>query len=423
MLLRLGHVDERVVRTDAEWREFFDLYHHPYGMRNGRLRFRDDSRNEWRPWKPVVGSPVTALTQRLQRLGFMPYASHDGVFGYVTQAAVRLFQEYVRTVTYPEQHAAAAAAPPCWPDGVVGRHTYYYLDRMEQEGGYARWAGGSLPTPDYTDWLRTLAEVREYYLTHGTELTAQLRTLDQRGDTLLPENWMVSGARPQLVGLRHHRTTPRAGTERRPPDDLFVLLVNGCSFYFWGSTDANPADRREAYLTEGQHRYRFNWHNISPARCDRIYKAARPAGRGVLVLRDVHGDNALTARNRRDGLDPLPNPTINIHWSGLGISNWSAGCQVISGGSYLNDQGTLIDCRPFTARTDRERGQQRSSSGPRLGMGAYNLLSDLLLCYTPPQPEGEKPTFRYTLLDEALQRQVPGLDRRAQRRLLNLEPA
>ena len=143
----------------------------------------------------------------------------------------------------------------------------------------------------------------------------------------------------------------------------------------------------------------------------------------MLVLRDVHGDNALTARNRRDGLDPLPNPTINIHWSGLGISNWSAGCQVISGGSYLNDQGTLIDCRPFTARTDRERGQQRSSSGPRLGMGAYNLLSDLLLCYTPPQPEGEKPTFRYTLLDEALQRQVPGLDRRAQRRLLNLEPA
>jgi hypothetical protein len=357
----------------------------------------------------VEGQPVRELTQLLQRLGCLPYASHDGIFGYVTQAAVRLFQEYVRTIAYPDQHRSGL--PPCWPDGIVGPHTRQYLEQFAEASGYCRWGQrDEEPTADHRRWMEALAYLQRRYITSPCTVTTQLRGLEERGDTLLPEHWSFSPDRPQLIGIRYHRPVKRADGERRPPDDLFVLLLHGRTFYFWGSTDANPAGRAEAYLVEGQHRYRFNWHNISTGRRHRIYKAARPAGRGVLVLRDVHGHNALTPENRASGLDPRPNPTINLHWSGLGVSNWSAGCQVISGRSYLNDGAERVDCGVFTARNDRERGVRRWQGGPRLGMGAYTVLSDLLLCYTPQREPGQKPTFRYTLLEESRLAEVPGLN-------------
>ena len=349
----------------------------------------------------------------------MPHASHDGIFGYVTQAAVRLLQEYVRTVAYPERHAAAD--PPCWPDGVVGDHTALYLDLLEADGLPCRWASSAgEQTDDHRRWMRYLAVVAVHHQSAPGTVTRQLAALTERGDTLLPHEWSFAADEPQLIGLRHHEPRSRDEAEVRPPDDLFVLLLNGRTFYFSGSTDANPSPRREAYLVEGQHRYRFNWHNISPGRRDRIYKAARPAGAGVMVVRDVHGHNALTPQNRADGLDPRPNPTINIHWSGLGRSNWSAGCQVISGRRYLNDEGQAIDCSAYTARNGRERGSRRTAGGPRLTMGAYTVLSDLLLCYTPQQRVGEKPTFRYTLLDRSTLDAVPGLDVAALGERLNL---
>lgn len=64
-MLSLGTIDERVRLTDAGRREFLDLYHHPAGFVDGQLRFRDDSRNRWRPWRPTPGAAVTRLTQRL----------------------------------------------------------------------------------------------------------------------------------------------------------------------------------------------------------------------------------------------------------------------------------------------------------------------------------------------------------------------
>lgn len=396
-LLRLGRVDEDVQWTDAEKQEFLRLYHHPHGFARGELRFRDDSRNQWWPWEPISGQRVRELTGFLQDAGFMPYAEHGGIFGYATQAAVRLFQEYVRTIGDPERHGRRD--PPAWPDGMVGQDTRFYISQWQAEGKHCRWALDE-PSPDFLRWTRWLDAAREWYGSHPTPAMEQLRSADRRGDTLLPEEWSFDPSTPQLIGIRRNAHRASTAAERRPPDDLFVLLIRGLTFYFWGSTDANPSTRKEGYLTEGQHRYRFNWHNIGADRRDRIYKAGRPATAGVMVLRDVHGDNALTDRNRRDGFDPVPNPTFNIHWSGLGISNWSAGCQVISGKNYCNDVGALISCTEYTARNDRERGQRRGTEGPRLTMGAYNVLSDLLLCYTPREHPAEKPTFRYSLFRE-----------------------
>ena len=396
-LLRLGRVDEDVRYDATEQGEFLRYYHHPHGFARGELRFRDDTRNRWYVWESVPGQRVRELTRFLQGAGFMPNASHDGIFGYVTQAAVRLFQEYVRTIDQPQRHAAAD--PACWPDGVVGPDTLTYVEDWIERDAHCRWSGGEA-SPDYQRWMAWLPEAAQHFTASPGPLLQRLREADRRGDSLPPEDWTFEPADVHLVGIR--RSAHLAPTEgSRPPDDLFILLVNGRTFYFTGSTDANPRPGREGYLLEAQHRYRLDWHNISASRRDRIYKAARPAGEGVMVARDVHGHDALTEANRRDGFDPLPNPTFNIHWSGLGISNWSAGCQVISGAAYLNDGDELIDCTDFTARTATERGQRRSSGGPRLTMGAYTLLSDLVLCYTPRPSLVEKPTFLYTLLPES----------------------
>ncbi|NJB85606.1 hypothetical protein GGR26_001351 [Lewinella marina] len=416
-VLRLGRVDADVAMTAGEKEEFLRLYHHPHGFARGEIRFRDDSRNRWWPWEQLPGQRIRALTQLLQSAGFMPYAAHGGIFGYVTQAAVRLFQEYVRTIASPERHGRRD--PASWPDGVVGSDTRFYLDQWEREGLRCRWSLGET-RPDHQRWMNWLATAARHFRDHPTPTMQQLAASARRGDTLLPAEWEFDPAAPQLIGIRFRaeEAFPQGG--RRPPDDLFVLLIRGMTFFFWGSTDSNPREGREGYLTEGQHHYRFNWHNISQGRRERIYKAARPAGAGVMVIRDVHGDNALTDRNRRDGLDPNPNPTFNIHWSGLGISNWSAGCQVISGKNYINDAGELISCTHYAARNDRERGQKRSPDGPRLTMGAYTVLSDLLLCYTPQAAPGEKPTFRYSLFREEDVADIPGLDTEELRKKLHL---
>ena len=402
--LRLGRVDEDVRYGMAQRKKFMRYYHHQHGFARDEVRFRDDTRSRWYDWEPVSGQPVRALTRFLQRAGFMPNASHDGIFGYVTQAAVRLFQEYVRTVDRPGRHAASN--PASWPDGVVGPATRTYLEDWIDRGAHCRWSKGETGA-DYRRWMAFLPRVAELYREEPGPLLQRLRETRRRGDTLIPEEWTFDPRDVHLVGIRR-AAAGSEGPGQRPPDDLFVLLVNGRTFYFWGSTDANPRPGREGYLLEAQHRYRLDWHNIGAARRDRIYKAARPAGAGVMVARDVHDHDALTEANRRDGFDPVPNPTFNIHWSGMGSSNWSAGCQVISGASYINDTDDLVDCSAYAARTYGERGQRRNAGGPRLTMGAYTFLSDLVLCYTPRPSWSEKPTFLYTLLsEEALARLHP----------------
>lgn len=157
-------------------------------------------------------------------------------------------------------------------------------------------------------------------------------------------------------------------------------------FTFWGSTDSsvNMAARNdEAFLIEGQHEYRFGWHKISEEQ--KIYRALKPKdARGVMILRDWNNDNALTdddlkitdSHGNLKGMEV--NPSINIHWSGVGTSNFSAGCQVIAGKSYINHNDELQDCSKFASSsygglTDSDKKTK----------GAYNVLTDLILCYAP----------------------------------------
>jgi hypothetical protein len=45
-------------------------------------------------------------------------------------------------------------------------------------------------------------------------------------------------------------------------------------------------------------------------------------------------------------------------------------------------------------------------------MGAYTVLSDLLLCYTKAENERDKPILRYSLFEAGSMDLIPGLDRR-----------
>jgi hypothetical protein len=154
-------------------------------------------------------------------------------------------------------------------------------------------------------------------------------------------------------------------------------LINGQVFKFWGSTDPSQAlsDRKdEAFLVEGQHMYRFGWHKIFNE--SKIYRALKPYRHGVLVYRDRDDNNALTESDLNSGLDPEANYSINIHWSGVGSTNFSAGCQVIAGRSYINPRDQVIDCSSFAAA---------SYGAAKKTKGAYNVLTDLILCYARPE--------------------------------------
>ncbi|WP_116127942.1 peptidoglycan-binding domain-containing protein [Lewinella sp. IMCC34183] len=388
-LLRLGRVDEDINYSPEERRAFLELYHHRYIQREGREKFRDDIRGRWYDWEPIPGQRVRALTQQLQAAGFMPHAEHGGVYGYATQAAVRLFQEYVRTIGDPERHARRD--PPSWPDGVVGDDTRYYLERWAETGQRCRWARNE-ESADYRRWINWLNAATRHYREQPTPAMQELAGRSHRGDSLLPEEWSFDTDEPHLIGIRRRRA---AATGDRPNDDLFVLLIQGLSFYFWGSTDPRKTDGSNLSVIAGQHLYRFNWHKLQESQVDRLHKGARPAGEGVMTQTE-------------GGALAEPKKTFNIHWSGVGGNNWSAGCQVISGRSYLNDEGERIDCGEFAAVKYADRGTV-GPAGARLTMGAYCVLSDLLFCYTRPPVPGEKPTFRYTLFEENSFAAVPGI--------------
>ncbi|TNE56021.1 MAG: peptidoglycan-binding protein [Bacteroidetes bacterium] len=382
--LKLGSVDENAM--PASKKDFLAPYHAGMSVAlQNRFQFRDE--NQWRSFSPVSGKEVQELQQFLKDAGFMPKSNMDGVFGYATQAAVRLFQEYIRTVDGDPSIGT--------PDGVVGRNTWAHIAKWREEKAgkdnfVCDWGQSSSanPTDEFNRWIRLLNQAKDYFVSvRDTHPIVQL--VEQFGkptDTQKVGDWDVDPNTVHLIGIRTHEDQ-EVRNERRENDDLFILLINGQVFKFWGSTDPSPSmsSRSEIpFLVEGQHIYRFGWHKLSSAA--KIYQALRPSGPGVLVFRDRDGDERLTAVDIAKGFDALPNTTINIHWSGIGTTNFSAGCQVIAGNSYINSAGKLQDCTAFAARN------QSGLTGGKT-RGAYNVFVDLLMTYAPPGVQ----TIRYLL--------------------------
>lgn len=357
-------------KIPADKQEHLASYHN-LGVLKGTKSFRDDDRSKWRRFREVSGSDVTALQHFLFDAGFMPRGVIDGVFDYVTQASTRLFQEYVRTMEGVEKMV---------PDGIVGKGTWGHIDRWKAQGKVSDWgkASSEKPTSEYLQWIQLFKMAKTHYNGVNDPILSQVQNFQGHSDSIKAANWNTDEKEIHLIGIRRNFDKR---SRRRDNDDLFILLINGLVFKFWGSTDPSQhmAGRKdEAFLVEGQHKYRFGWHKISSEA--KVYRALRPYSNGVLVFRDRDDDNALTEADLKKGLDTRPNPTINIHWSGIGSSNWSAGCQVIVGKSYLNPLDNVVDCSKFAATN---YGQLNDAN--KKTKGAYNVCADLILSYAPPK--------------------------------------
>lgn len=328
------------------------------------------------PRQPMtVASTQKALTQ----LGFFPGGNADGICGYRTVSAIRLFQEYVRAV---EQL-------PCVPDGRFGPQSQQHLQRWLDKGLQPEWTPtveswrvGSLGDTEYTAWLGLIAQAKARYQASPTRMLQMVNANTAASDTRKVSNWDVSPAGIHLIGVRREEASLKF-------DDIFVALIKGLVYKFQGTTEPGAAidpAKGAPFLVQGQHDYHFGWHK-------KTYLALRPQTNGVLVVRSK-GDMKLDEADLANGLQV--EGTINVHWGGLGlrrdVNTWSEGCQVINGTAYVTPKDVFVNCSAFAAVNNDEIAQNPSKT-----RGAYNVLLDLCTALGNDLPS---PTVKYTLLAE-----------------------
>jgi len=337
------------------------------GEDTGKLR-GDKGMVGLRPIEGRVLLSVSDVQQALTDAGFLPGGRADGICGYRTQAATRLFQEYVRSVE----------GRPCTPDGIVGRETATELQRWMDDGKKAdwvprlkQWEQGTLENEpcEFNDWLAFLRKWQEHCKANPSPMLKMVEAFQQQTDTHKVEDWKFTDQDVHLIGIRHGEQD-----RSRRFDDVLVLLIKGLVFKFQGSTDPGHTKHPDGapFLVQGQHDFHFGLHQGR-------YHALRPlhhGTHGVLVVRSK-GDFELTDQDLARGVDT--NGTINIHWGGKGVgravNRWSEGCQVVTGSGYQNHLGKVVNCSEYvglnnTEVSDPEKNKTR---------GSYNVLADLVV--------------------------------------------
>ena len=334
------------------------------GQWNNQLR--DEGR--WVGFQPIGDGDemkVREVQEFLKGAGLFPHGKIDGICGYRTSSAIRLFQEYVRTV---EGNAEIG-----FPDGKFGKVSLGQVRRWQAGNLKADWAAlsGAAPSPEYAQWMSLLGKVKEHYLAAPSEMLKKLNAFSGTSDTIKVANWDFDPARIHMVGIRHRKE----GTGAQVLDDLFILLIHGMVFKFFGSTEpGTKVASQYPFLVHGQHHYRFGWHHVNEV--DKVFQALRPLDDDVLVVRS--SKLFPTDADLAGPLDKVPNKTINIHWSAKDdTAGWSAGCQVLSGKNYINHRGQLIDCSKFAAGGYAALGTKDAQSVYQT-KGAYTVLEDLV---------------------------------------------
>ncbi|MEZ4985447.1 MAG: hypothetical protein R2795_10485 [Saprospiraceae bacterium] len=261
--IRLGSVDTGAMPSDTT--SFFKRYHQDFfAMTNmAKSHFRDEATSDWNPFVSTNAPDYVRSWQAfLNRSGFLPYHQEDGIFGYVTLAGTRLFQEYVRTV---EKHTDIGV-----PDGVVGSKTRMHAHRWDKMAKTCHW-WASPPSEEYLMWLDVLEKSKAHYLANPHEVLQAVNASTNTGDTRKIQDWEWKPEDVHLIGIRRNQ---EKRDFNRGNDDLFLLLIRGKVFKFYGSTDPRPGGGKrsdEAYLVEGQHKYRMAWHKIGDVK--KVYKA------------------------------------------------------------------------------------------------------------------------------------------------------
>lgn len=374
----LGCVDHTV--SDADCKAFIGGVEQLTERRLSEIKDGADKVVVNRLAPPASGMmTISQVQDALRYLGFFPGGEVDGIYGYRTTSAVRLFQEHVRT--YEGQTIT--------PDGRFGPQTQEHMQRWLQSGRRPDW---KQRPGEYDTWLDLLNRVKQSYMADPTPFLQMVNAFGGRTNTVKVANWDFTGpGNIHLIGIRRNQFKNKF-------DDIFVLLIKGMVFKFQGSTEPGASQHPEGppYLMPGQHNYRFGWHQST-------YMALRPLPHGSLVLR-AGNDRNLTVDDMRRGLQA--NTTINIHWAGMGIqrdvNSWSEGCQVINGGLYINPADQLIDCTSYAAVRSGEPQQKGGKT-----RGAYNVLLDLVTALSGDMPSGN--LVKYMLLIEQDLQHAPEL--------------
>lgn len=355
-------------------------------------QFKDEQYGKWRPFTAVQGQYVNTLQTFLHQAGFMPNHQPDGIFGYETLSSLRLFQEYMRTMKGKSN---------IMPDGLAGQGTFKEMIAWQDNNeGVCEWSTGTV-TPAYTKWLKLLTDRKAHFLNRPNAVFSCRENYTGRTDTRKIADWDVSADTAHLIGIRRNQ---KNGYKTFSNDyDVFVFLINGMAFYFFGATVPNRrlSNNKAPFILEGQHHYHLSWHHWTDEL--QIYQAWKPATVGVLAIRETPQQEAVDvihdATKMQSLLDNTPNTTINIHWSGRGSSNYSAGCQVIGGASYVNNKGEIIDDGILAASGKHELHKVISSTytGQKT-KAAFNVLKDLFLTYRP----GGVNSLAYSVLREEM---------------------
>ncbi len=325
---------------------------------------------EWKGLAPVSGEPMTVadIQRFLTASGFFPFGKADGICGYRTSSAIRLFQEYVRT----------DGAAEFTPDGKWGPKCAEQARAWQAAGTRAEWAqwSSASPSPEYAAWLALLEQVKRTSLASPSPMLTLVNRYAGSSDTVKVADWDFDARKIHFVGIRRHEAVVKAA---QVFDDLFVLLVNGLVFKFVGSTEPGVMGEKVTaypFIVTGQHRYRFGWHHQSNGY--KIFQALKPATNGVLVVRSK--DLALTDADLPVAAER--NLDINIHWGP--DPTWSAGCQVMQGLAYIDPRGRKQDCSTFSASGYAALGSKRN--GVVQTKGAYTLLADLVTAFSGASP-------------------------------------
>jgi hypothetical protein len=387
-MITLGTYDSNVQPSALD--EYIEHAKKLTGVEKWENKLRGEKDGEWADFRPLSGSAMTVVdAQRfLKEAGIFPFGKVDGICGYRTLSAIRLFQEYVRTV---EGEAGIGA-----PDGRMGPKTIAHAGRWRAKNQKVEWDSVSAANPsrEYTQWMSLLHKVKEKYVASPNAMLRKLNEDTQPSDTIKVANWDFDPNKIHLIGVRRNEARPEAGEQKF--DDAFVLLIRGLAFKFFGSTDPGATENPEGFpfLTQGQHLYRFGWHKIGDL--NRVFHALKPLSHGVLVVRSK--DLVLTDADLAKKLEP--NITINIHWGGEGLFNvgkWSLGCQVIVGKGYIDHNDEVVNCSEYAATKYDQLGG-KNSAGVYQTKGAYNVLTDLVAALSGADQDDN--VVRYMLIYE-----------------------
>ncbi len=198
--LKLGRHD--VGKGPSNPKEFLNILH--AGDIKGVTSFRDEDLSKTRSFKALPGSEVVELQTFLFNAGFMPRAKNEGVingvFDYSTQASLRLFQEYVRTMD-PEGDQNMI------PDGIKGDGTQSHIDRWKLQNKKADWTtiSSENPTEEYVKWIKILNNAKEHYLNNMNDILRDVENFDKNTDTRKVSEWEFNTNDIHLIGIRRNR--------------------------------------------------------------------------------------------------------------------------------------------------------------------------------------------------------------------------